>query len=544
MFKTLRGRIITIIAMLAIAGWQLYSKDIKRGLDLQGGTHLVLEVSDPDGTLTPEARAAAIDQAERVVRTRVDEFGVEEPLIQKQGAERLVVELAGVTDSLRARDIISRAAYLQFKLVLPTAELNTALPRMDRAIVAALGEDSLRAMGRDVEAPSQAQDIAELMFGRRDSTQAADTVTATPTDTAAAPADSTELRPFTSLLNQGDAGTEGIFLVATEDVETAQTFLALPDVQRVIPRNVALHWGEDVVSRGARTYRSLYVLEADPFMDGTQLTSAIAGRDPQFNQSQVLFELSRRGGRDFERFTSTHVGDFLAIVLDDEVVSAPVIRDRISTRGQIDLGSAPLEEASDLALVLNAGALPVPLQIMEERSVGPSLGRDSIDQGVRAGAIGLVMVVAIMLFFYRLAGVFAVLALGTYVWLLLGALAAMGATLTLPGIAGFILSIGMAVDTNVLIFERIREEVEAGRVARTAVEEGFTMAFSAIVDTHITTLIAALVLYQFGTGPVRGFAVTLSAGLIASFISAIYVTKTLFLIYLTRRKSSDPISIG
>jgi preprotein translocase subunit SecD len=163
---------------------------------------------------------------------------------------------------------------------------------------------------------------------------------------------------------------------------------------------------------------------------------------------------------------------------------------------------------------------------------------------MRAGLIGLVMVVLIMLFFYRLAGLFAVFALGTYVWLLLGGLAAMGATLTLPGIAGFILSIGMAVDTNVLIFERIREEIEAGRVARTAVEEGFKMAFSAIVDTHITTLIAALVLYQFGTGPVRGFAVTLSAGLIASFISAIYITKTLFLIYLTRRKTSEPISIG
>jgi preprotein translocase subunit SecD len=546
MFKTIRGRVITILALLAISSWQLYANKIKLGLDLQGGTHLVLEVSDPEGTLTPEARAAAIDQAERVVRTRVDEFGVEEPLIQKQGDQRLVVELAGVTDSVRARDIISRAAYLQFKLVLPTAELAPALPRIDRAIVAALGADSLRAMGRDVEAPTESQDVMEMMFGRRDSTQASDTVRAAPSaDSASAetPSD-TELRPFTSLLNQGDAGMEGIFLVATEDVPTAQTFLALPDVERAIPRNVSLHWGEDVVSRGARTYRTLYVLEADPFMDGTELTEAIAGRDPQFNQSQVLFELSRSGGRDFERFTSTHVGDFLAIVLDDEVVSAPVIRDRISTRGQIDLGAAPLEEANDLALVLRAGALPVPLQIMEERNVGPSLGRDSIDQGMRAGIIGLAMVVAIMIFFYRLAGVFAVLALATYVWMLLGALAGMGATLTLPGIAGFILSVGMAVDTNVLIFERIREEVEAGRAPRTAVEEGFTMAFSAIVDTHITTLIAALVLYQFGTGPVRGFAVTLSAGLIASFISAIYVTKTLFLIYLTRRKASDPISIG
>jgi preprotein translocase subunit SecD len=546
MFKTLRGRIITIVVMLALSAWQLYANPIKRGLDLQGGTHLVLEVSDPEGTMTPEARAAAIDQAERVVRTRVDEFGVEEPLIQKQGSERLVVELAGVTDSLRARDIISRAAFLEFKLVLPTSELNTALPRLDRAIVAVLGEDSLRALGRDVEAPTQSQDIAELMFGRRDSAQATDTVTAgAPADTSAAPAatDTTELRPFTSLLNQGDPGAEGIFLVATEDVETAQAFLAMPEVQRALPRNVQLHWGEDVVSRGARTYRMLYVLEADAFMDGRELTEATAGRDPQFNQSQVLFELSRTGGRAFERFTSEHVGDFLAIVLDGEVVSAPVIRDRISTRGQIDLGAAPLEEANDLAVVLRAGALPVPLQIMEERYVGPSLGADSIQQGMRAGLIGLFMVVAIMVFFYRMAGFLAVLALGTYVLLMLGVLAGMGATLTLPGVAGFILSIGMAVDSNVLIFERIREELAAGRATRTAVDEGFSMAMSAIVDSNLTTLFAGLVLFQFGTGPVQGFAVTLSIGIIASFVSAIYVTRTLFLLYLSRRKASDPISI-
>jgi preprotein translocase subunit SecD len=230
-------------------------------------------------------------------------------------------------------------------------------------------------------------------------------------------------------------------------------------------------------------------------------------------------------------------------VLDGEVVSAPVVRDRIGARGQIELGQAELEEARDLALVLRAGALPAPLRILEERTVGPSLGQDSIDQGEIAGVIGLVLVLVIMVGYYRMAGVLAVAALVIYVLLVLGGLAGIGATLTLPGIAGLILSVGMAVDANVLIFERIREELIAGRATRTAVDEGFSNALSAIVDANLTTLITALILFQFGTGPIRGFAVTLSIGIVASFFSALYVTRTFFLMYLSGKKASDPISI-
>ncbi|NIP59311.1 MAG: protein translocase subunit SecD, partial [Gemmatimonadetes bacterium] len=235
--------------------------------------------------------------------------------------------------------------------------------------------------------------------------------------------------------------------------------------------------------------------------------------------------------------------DHIAIILDGEVVSAPVVRDRIGARGQIDMGQAPLEEARDLALVLRAGALPAPLRIMEERTVGPSLGQDSIEQGELAGIVGLALVVVIMIFYYRVAGLLAVLALGVYVTIVLGGLAALNATLTVPGIAGLILSVGMAVDANVLIFERIREELEVGRATRTAVDEGFAHALSAIVDANITTLITALILFQFGTGPVRGFAVTLSIGIVASFFSALYVTRTFFLIYLQGKKATDPISV-
>ena len=286
------------------------------------------------------------------------------------------------------------------------------------------------------------------------------------------------------------------------------------------------------------------MLEEDAFLTGDRLESATAGRDPQFNQSQVQFELSRAGGRSFSQFTGQHVGDLLAIVLDGRVQSAPVIRDRIGARGQIDMGSGtPLEEASDLALVLRAGALPAKINIIEERTVGPSLGQDSIDAGRIAGMLGMALVVLVMIAYYRIAGILAVGALGVYVVLVLGGLAGIGATLTVPGIAGLILSVGMAVDANVLIFERIREELAVGRATRTAVEEGFQHAFSAILDANMTTLITALILFQFGTGPVRGFAVTLSMGIVASFFSALFVTRSFFLLYLKGKKASDPISV-
>ncbi len=547
MFKTVRGRIIAILVILAVSGWQLYSRGLKLGLDLQGGMHLVLEVDDPDETMTDEAKSDMIDRIDRIIRTRIDELGVEEPLIQKVGNDRLIVELAGMSDEERAKDIVRRNAFLEFKLVLPAAEMEQALPRIDRAIVTALGVDSIRAMGRDVR--QEGPDIEQLLFGgdtaqAGDSAQAADTAQATAAAQAAdsAQAEADALRPFSSLLSFGDI--EGTFLVASEDIPVVDHFLALPEVERALPRNQSLQWGSDIVARGARTYQRLYVLESEAFLTGAELENATAGRDPQFNQSQVQFELSRAGGRQFQRFSGANVGNYLAIVLDGQVMSAPVIRDRIGARGQIDMGAnTPMEEARDLALVLRAGALPAQVNIIEERTVGPSLGQDSIDQGQLAGIVGILFVIGIMMVYYRVAGVLAVGALSVYVVLVLGGLAGMGATLTLPGIAGLILSIGMAVDANVLIFERIREELDAGRATRTAVDEGFGHALSAIVDANITTLITALILFQFGTGPVRGFAVTLSIGIVASFFSALYVTRTLFLLYLSGKKASDPISI-
>ena len=539
MLSTLRGRFALILVVIAICVWQLYSKGLKQGLDLQGGMHLVLEVDDPEGTMTTEAREDAIDRAERIIRTRVDELGVEEPLIQKVGSERLIVELAGIPDEERAKSILNQAAFLEFKLVLPITEVASNLPRLDRAIVATLSEEEIANLGQRAApvAPGQ-RTVEDLLFSGGDTSSSVDSATTQVEDTASV---RPTAHPFTALLNTGDV--EGSYLVASEDVETVQGFLELGEVQRALPRNVSLTFETQPVGVGARTYRRLYVLERDAFMTGEALENAIAGRDPQFNQSQVQFELNRAGGRRFAQFTSQHVGDYLAIVLDGQVMSAPVVRDRIGARGQIDLGASPLDEARDLALVLRAGALPAKLRVMEERTVGPSLGQDSVDQAKIAGIVGVVLVVSIMIGYYRVAGMLSVVALGVYSILVLGGLAGLNATLTLPGIAGLILSVGMAVDANVLIFERIREELAAGRANRTAMDEGFGNALSAIVDSNVTTLITALVLFQFGTGPVRGFAVTLSIGIVASFFSALFVTRTLFLLYLSGKKASDLISI-
>ncbi len=540
MFTSLRARIIVILAMIGVSIGYLVSNGIKLGLDLQGGMHLVLEVYDPDGTMTAEARADAIDRSERILRTRIDQFGVEEPSVQKVGGDRIIVELPGIgpNDESRAKDLIQQSAFLEFKLVLPVTELQSALGRIDRQIVAALGVEELRLLGRDEEGPSQ--DIQNLIFGG----QRADSAQTDSTGVEEEPEEedrSLNLSPFTSLLLSGDV--EGAYLVATEDVEVAQRFLALSEVQRALPRNVSLHWEADPIGLGQRTYRRLYVTEEDAFVTGEMLEDATAQRDPQFNQPQVSFQFNRAGGRRFSNFTTAHIGDYIAIVLDGEIVSAPVVQDRIGASGVINMGNADMLEAADLALVLRAGALPARLEIIEERTVGPSLGQDSIDRGRIAGLIGMVLVILIMTLYYRVAGILAVMALGVYLMLVLGGLSAFGATLTLPGMAGLILSVGMAVDANVLIFERIREELILGRATRTAVEEGFSHALSAIVDANITTLITALILFQFGTGPVKGFAVTLSIGIVASFFSALYVTRTLFLIYLSGKKASDPISI-
>ncbi|MDO8665699.1 MAG: protein translocase subunit SecD, partial [Gemmatimonadales bacterium] len=344
------------------------------------------------------------------------------------------------------------------------------------------------------------------------------------------------------LLFGGDMA--GQFLVPEEKVPTVDAILARPDVQRLLPRGIVLRWGSEPLSRGARAFRPVYALVERPIMTGEYLTNAVARIDQLTSGATVDFTLSRRGGRVFERETGRHIGDYMAIVLDQKVQSQPpVIRGQIASRGQIELGNSNLQDAQDLALVLKAGSLPAPLQIVEERTVGATLGEDSVNKGVLAGIIGVALVIVIMIGYYRISGALAVLALGLYVLFTLGALAALDATLTLPGVAGFVLSIGIAVDDNVLIFERIREELALGKSLRLAIDAGFRMAMNAIVDSNVTTILTAAFLFQFGTGPVKGFAVTLILGIIASMVTAIFVTRTFFMIWLERRPGLQTVSI-
>jgi preprotein translocase subunit SecD len=572
-----------IAVLLLLCGWALLPKEgptgeresaLKLGLDLQGGMHLAVEIDDPDGSLDAAAKADAIERTLTTIRNRIDEFGVREPTIQRVGNDRIVVELAGIKDPERAKAIVERTAFLEFKIVRGGEEFRRALPRIDRIIVREIGAENLEMVpilepetptglpellqGADSAAAEPgaadaAEDTTTSETGTDTTTGGADTAatgagadttaSGTGADTTTAETGEQELRPLTALLLE--SGQVGQFLVSEQDIPTVERYLALDAVTDALPRGSELKWGVEPIAGGADSYRTLYVLEDEPLLTGEDLADAgPAARDPTFNQPYVPFETTRRGARKFERGTSRHVGDLMAIVLDNKVQSAPVIRQTLGRRAQIEMGAgSSLQEAQDLALVLRAGALPQPIRIVEERSVGPSLGADSVRQGKIAFAIGIILVLLLMVAYYRVAGVMAVIALSFYVVLLLGGLAGLGATLTLPGIAGIILSIGMAVDANVLIFERIREELEAGKTPRTAVDAGFEAALSAIVDANLTTLITAIILFQFGTGPVRGFAVTLVIGILASFFTALFVTRTLFMIYLDRRAAGAPIEI-
>lgn len=454
---------------------------IKLGLDLRGGVHMALEV---DRSKQPTVDCAdAIRRAERVVRTRIDEFGTSEPVVQVAGSCRLIVELPGITDLARAKAIVQRTAFLEFRITDSKDEFRRAIPAMDAALTRA---------------------------GVSSST------------------------PMSSLFVAGQL--PGEVLVPEGKVVLADSLLGRPEVQRLVPRGLELRWSTQPVPGERETYRALYAVSARPIITGEELQKATAGRDPMTNAAEVRFELTQVGGRRFAEVTSRNVGNHLAILLDGRVQGQPpVITTRIGASGRIELRGKSLEEANDLALVLRAGALPAPLHVVEERELGPSLGQDSIRDGVRASLLAVGFVLLVMGVYYGVAGLLAVGALGLYILYSLGGLALFDFTLTLPGLAGFALSIGLAVDANVLVFERIREEMSAGKTLRVAVNEGFARAMSAIVDSNVTTALTAMILYLVGTDAVQGFAITLLIGIGASMISAIFVTRTFFLVWLKRR---------
>jgi preprotein translocase subunit SecD len=554
---TLRNRFIIIGLLIVASAYALFPRDVemrirqsdgsyrvdtvtrvplKRGLDLSGGMHLALEVDESEGTVAN--KEDAIDRALKVVRTRIDEFGVSEPVVQKVGTDRIIVELPGIDDRERAEQLVKRSAFLQFQMTDETRALERALPRIDR-ILRESGEAARTVTAAGDTGTRQALD----QLFTTDSAPAGDSLAAA--DTALDAGDTSLVLgsdgPLSSLIQP--SSVPGEFVVARENFETVRRYFSLPQVQAALPPGKVVRFGSEDDAAAMQGFRAFYVLDARPIITGEYLTDARPTQDP-VEGNVVTFELNNQGGRRFRAETQRHIGDYMAIVLDDIVFGQPpVIRSAIGTRGQITMTGKPLQAAQDLALVLRAGALPVKLTVIESRTIGPSLGEDSIRQGLLAGALSITLVILIMVSYYRFSGFLAVCGLAFYGLTTLAILAGFDAVLTLPGLAGFVLSIGMAVDANFLIFERIREELDAGKTVRRAIDEGFDHAWSAIVDTHVTTALTAAILYQFGTGPVRGFAVALLAGLAASLVSAIFVVRTLFLLWLQRNRGAQTLSI-
>src|SRR5688500_7450187 len=512
---------------------------LKRGLDLAGGMYMSLEVDDSKQAVANESDA--LDRALTVLRERIDEFGVVEPTVQKVGNDRIIVELPGVQDEERALSIVQQQAFLEFKITDETDALVRALPRLDRIIrekglaagPATVGDTARKAgdpLAGLFAGDSAGQDSTGRDSTRADSAQTDSLFGSTNRD-----------GPLSSVLSAGSI--PGEYLVALTDAQKVEQYLSVPEVRAAIPPGRELLWGNDTIPMGQVGYKPPSLVNSRAILLGDKLTDATPQQD-QMEGTVVSFTLSNEGGRRFRTETQRNIGKYMAIILDKTVIGRPpVIQSAIGTNGQITMGGRRFQDATDLALVLRAGALPVPLRVEEIRKIGPSLGQDAIDQGRNAGILAVSLVVLIMVVYYRFSGMLAVIGLMFYALVTLAVLAAFNATLTLPGLAGFVLSIGMAVDANFLIFERIREEMAAGKTTRTAISEGFDHAWSAIVDTHVTTALTAAILYQFGTGPVRGFAVALLAGLAASMVSAIFVVRTLFLLWLDRTRASQPLSI-
>ncbi len=396
-------------------GSSILNKILNLGLDLRGGMHLILEIDTakmPEGMKLKEA----VDRAMEIVRNRVDQFGIAEPLIVKQGEKWIVVQLPGIKDARRAMDLIGKTALLEFKLVNDQGKMSEAI--------------------------------------------------------------------------EGN----------------------IPDGYELLP-------GKE---------ERQYLVKKEAELTGASLVDAKVEIGGKYGFPYVSIKFNKEGAKKFALVTEDNIERNLAIVLDGVVQSAPVIKNRIPDGNAIIEGNFTAETARDLAIILRAGALPAPVNVIENRTVGPSLGRDSIKKGILAMGIGAILVVLFMLFYYRLSGSVAVFALFLNLILILGAMAYLHATLTLPGLAGIILTIGMSVDANVLIFERIREELKSGKTVRVAIDAGYQKAFKTILDSNITTLIAAAFLFQFGTGPVKGFAVTLTLGILVSMFTAIMVTHEIF----------------
>ena len=579
---------------------KIESRTIKQGLDLKGGMYIVLEVDLPtlmetlaenkDGKFNrsitsvrnqlkriPEANfftlftstsgennlklsryyydygssnsdiiVALEDEAEDAINrvleilvNRVDQFGVAEPTIQKQGDQRIIVELAGVQDSERARTLLESTALLEFFIVKDINTTNQLMVSIDQVLK---GDASISAVTKTAskdqlndsqESDDQTVSVSEL-FGETEDSEAS-------SDSAVVDENIFAERPFSAMLrNLGQ--TIG---VPEKNVYAVKKILERPEVQE----KLATVGGKFLFSHKAEEYplvdgtlETMYSL----FLTGGVVEEAKANLGPQGSTSAgqpiVNLTMNSDGARKWSIVTGSNVGRQVALVLDKKVHMAPNIREKISGGSTLIEGFADINEAKDIAIVLRAGALPAPVDIIQEKVIGPSLGADSVRSGTLSVIIGLGLVLVFMLIYYRFAGLIADFALIWNIVLVLAVLASLQATLTLPGIAGLILTVGMSIDANVIIFERIREELRKGKTPKAAVSSGYDRALTTIIDANMTTAIAALVLWQFGTGPIKGFATVLFWGILISMFTAIFVTRTIFNSF-TSRKGFTKLSI-
>ena len=487
-------------------------------------------------------RDNAIASALEIIRNRIDEFGVSEPTIQKYGSNRIIVELAGVQDSDRARNLIQRTASLEFTLVL-NEQWEQTLNKIDTYL---LSDSSV--LNIDLDSPIEKEELAETdTSGSAEDIFIEENILSEPTFDMSTPVEILKEKPFSGYLR---AVPRGVGVLAKE-YHIVKEILENSEVRRKIPRGGKFLWSNQFETAQDETgnfieFRQLYYVSSDPEISGgmiqePQAKLGTAGTDVS-GQWVVNLSMSPEGTKRWSRFTGANINRQVAIVLDDKVFMAPVIRDKIPSGQTQVTGFADVNEAKDMANVLRAGELPAPVEIIEERTVGPSLGSDSIKSGRKAMFFGLIAVMIFMIIYYKGAGLLATLALMLNLIMVMAVLAGLGATLTLPGIAGLILTIGMAVDANVIIFERIREELDLGKTVRAAIDSGYERAFITILDANVTTLIAAFVLAWVGSGPIQGFAVTLSTGIICSMFTAIFVTRTVFM-FFSERKPLKSLSI-
>ncbi|MCW8809410.1 MAG: protein translocase subunit SecD [Ignavibacteriaceae bacterium] len=488
-------------------------------------------IRDDDDKIVSELNKStedAVNRAMEIIRNRVDQYGVSEPSIQRQGSRRIIVELPGVAREEEAKQLLQGTALLEFRIV---RDPDFAFPIMQRI------DDVLA---------GKVEDSTEVTADNENETTQKDS-SVTSEDTAA---NQTELsdeefkkqHPFFSIALLDPQGRTSEAYVHADERNKLELMLKRPDVQKVIPNNVEFKFSAKTdKDANGKDYYKMFLVNKEPELTGGVITDAQANIDPNTSTPIVTMTMNSEGATEWARITGANVGKRIAIMLDGAIFSAPVVKGKIpGGRSQIE-GMADLNEAKLLEIVLKAGALPAPVDIIEERTVGPSLGEDSINKGLTSVFLGYVLVGFFMIIYYRKSGTIASAALIFTILFILGILAGFKATLTLPGIAGIILTIGMAVDANVLIFERIREEMGTGKTIKASIDSGFSRAYSAIIDSNITTFFTGIILYQFGTGPIQGFALTLMIGIATSLFSALVITRIALDIMVAK---NIPVTVG